>query len=49
MSHLDPPADVVRVLRCPCGKVHAASGITQTTVCACGRRLWPLLWDGTAR
>ncbi len=49
-EHLDPPADTVRVLACTdCGKRHAVAFITQATECTCGRRLWPLLWDGTAR
>lgn len=34
----------VRVLRCPCGKAHCCAGITATTMCACGRRLYPLVW-----
>lgn len=42
-------AAVVRVLRCPCGKTHLAAGISEVSTCACGERLWPLLWDGTAR
>lgn len=40
---------IVRVLRCTCGKTHTASGISEGSVCTCGQRLWPLLWDGTAR
>jgi len=40
---------VVRVLRCPCGKTHCAALISVPTECTCGQRLWPLLWDGTAR
>lgn len=34
----------VRVLRCLCGKIHCCAGITQTTECACGVRLYPLVW-----
>lgn len=30
-------------VRCPdCQKIHTLAGISQTTVCACGRSLWPV-------
>lgn len=48
MSGVDGAA-VVRVLKCPCGKVHTTTGISQATRCECGERLYLLLWDGTAR
>lgn len=36
----------ITVLRCTCGKIHCCAGVGPDTLCACGRRLWPLL--GTA-
>lgn len=42
-------AQLVRVLRCPCGKFHVAAHVSEGSKCTCGQRLWPLLWDGTAR
>ena len=34
----------IRVFRCECGKAHLCAGVTVTTVCTCGRRLWLPMW-----
>lgn len=31
-------------LRCDCGKLHAAGGITTRSVCTCKRDLWTMVW-----
>lgn len=36
----------IRVLRCLCGKLHCAAGISPSSRCpGCSRRLWEQMWE----
>lgn len=34
----------VRILKCECGKMHLCAGISEISICTCGRRLYAQVW-----